>query len=120
MCTKEEVQTIVDKSEERTNKRLDAYAVDNNRVISNLFGDVKNKLDSLEEKMDNSILDRNSIHAKLEELSRMQQLTLEQTTRTNGRVSKLENWRMFIVGGLTILASLFIPVLLMVVHEWIS
>lgn len=33
-----------------------------------------------------------------------------QTTRTNGRVSSLENWRGFITGGLAILTVLVVPV----------
>lgn len=35
----------------------------------------------------------------------------KQTTKTNGRVSSLENWRSWIVGGLAVFAFLVIPLL---------
>lgn len=34
-----------------------------------------------------------------------------QTSVTNGRVSKLENWRWFITGGMTIITVVVIPIL---------
>jgi hypothetical protein len=36
----------------------------------------------------------------------------DQTKKTNGRVSALENWRWFITGGLVIIGSLLVPILL--------
>ncbi len=44
----------------------------------------------------------------------------EQTLKTNGRVTKLESWRGFITGGLAILAVLVIPVLLLVISQYIN
>ena len=38
----------------------------------------------------------------------------EQTVKTNGRVSKLEMWRMFILGGLSIVTVLIVPLILYV------
>ena len=35
-----------------------------------------------------------------------------QVTRTNGRVSSLENWRWFIMGGLAIISIFLVPVIL--------
>ena len=34
---------------------------------------------------------------------------LEQVTRTNGRVGKLENWRGFITGGVAVIGVLLVP-----------
>lgn len=54
-----------------------------NREIKEMFVDVQNGLERIE----------------------------KQTTATNGRVGKLENWRWFITGGLTILAIVVVPLL---------
>lgn len=34
-----------------------------------------------------------------------------QTTTTNGRVNKLENWRWFITGGISVLTMIMLPLL---------
>ena len=36
---------------------------------------------------------------------------LFQTTTTNGRVSRLENWRAFITGGMAVITVILIPIL---------
>lgn len=41
----------------------------------------------------------------------------EQTTKTNGRVSKLETWRGFITGGLAVVAVLLVPILFMLIKQ---
>lgn len=33
-----------------------------------------------------------------------------QTTRTNGRVSSLEMWRSYVVGGLAIISAIILPI----------
>lgn len=43
----------------------------------------------------------------------------EQTQRTNGRVSALEQWRWFILGGLTIISMLIVPILLRIATQGI-
>ena len=55
----------------------------------------------------------NEIKASLKEIQ-------TQVTRTNGRVSNLENWRWFITGGIAILSVMVIPILLATVDRWLS
>lgn len=43
---------------------------------------------------------------------------LEQATKTNGRVGKLENWQSFMRGGLAILALMVVPVLIYLITHW--
>ncbi len=38
--------------------------------------------------------------------------TKKQAQTTNGRVGKLENWRSFITGGLTILTLMVVPIVI--------
>ena len=40
------------------------------------------------------------------------ELILEQTTKSNSRISKLERWRSFIGGGLAVLSFIIIPLLI--------
>lgn len=44
---------------------------------------------------------------------------LAQTTKTNGRVSKLESWQAFMQGGLAILALLVVPILIYIIQKGI-
>jgi len=56
-------------------------------------------------------MDRRNIDKhKQQELIQLQ--ILEQTKKTNGRVSKLEVWRGFITGGMAIISILILPILL--------
>lgn len=43
-----------------------------------------------------------------------------QTSKTNGRVGALENWRWFISGGLAIILVLIIPIVLIVIQNYNS
>ena len=43
-----------------------------------------------------------------------------QTTKTNGRVSKLENWRGFITGGLAILSAIMLPIVFILISSYIK
>jgi ribosomal 50S subunit-associated protein YjgA (DUF615 family) len=43
----------------------------------------------------------------------------DQQVKTNGRVTALESWRDRIIGGITILTILILPVLISVINTWI-
>ena len=45
------------------------------------------------------------------------EVLIEQTTKTNGRVSKLEAWKNVIVGGLIILNTVVWPVILYLITK---
>lgn len=42
---------------------------------------------------------------------------LAQTTKTNGRVNKLETWQSFMQGGLAILAILVVPIIIYIIQQ---
>ena len=41
-----------------------------------------------------------------------------QTTKTNGRVSSIENWRSFITGAISVLGALIVPIFLAMVYSY--
>ena len=90
------------------------------KSISNLMGDVNEKLDVLTDKATASVIDRNSVHDSLSSINKTMNEVLEQTKKTNGRVSNLENWRAYILGAVAVLTALVLPVVFMVVNEIIS
>lgn len=49
------------------------------------------------------------MQVKLDSLISNQALIKEQVIKTNGRVSSLENWKAFILGGLAILSIILVP-----------
>lgn len=97
------------------------------KTISNFMGDMKQDLNDLKGKADESIIDRNSVHQSMEYLKgehvtihTMLKDILEQTKRTNGRVSALENWKAFVLGALAIITTLLLPIVFMIISEVIK
>ena len=54
---------------------------------------------------------KREIDTFMKEIQDTLNLILGQTSKTNGRVGSLENWRWFITGGLAIISVLIIPYL---------
>lgn len=47
-------------------------------------------------------------------------LILQQTTKTNGRVSKLERWQAYVFGFCAAVTTLMLPVLLMLAKSFVN
>ncbi len=88
--------------------------------ISNLMADVNEKLDTLTEKATANIVDHVSVNDALNTIQKTLTKVLEQTEKTNGRVSKLENWKAYILGAVAVLTALVLPIFFMVLNEIMS
>ena len=73
-----------------------------NRELDQLFNSLKG---SLLEKIDEICVTTTRIEA--------------QTIKTNGRVSKLENWRWAIIGGFAVITSIIIPIVLILLSKYL-
>jgi len=127
MCTREEVRQEVGEAERRMEAKLEKSHMAIAQTISNFMGDMKIDLNELKDKADESIIDRNSVHQTMEYLKgehvgmhALLKDILEQTKKTNGRVSQLENWKAFVLGAIAILTTLILPVVFMVASEVIK
>lgn len=120
MCTREEVRKEVEAGERRMEARMFESHNAIAKTISNHVDDMRKAIDKLNEKQDTAILDRNSIHATLDQLKEGQAKILIQTTKHNGRMSKLERWQSYVTGAVAVLTVLVLPIVFMIVSEIIS
>jgi hypothetical protein len=60
---------------------------------------------------------RDGMQKLLEEIRDDGKETKLQAKMTNGRVNKLENWRWFITGGLTLITVLLLPLLFILIQK---
>lgn len=67
-------------------------------------GEMDLKLKSIEDKVDTA---KREITTELRGHNRIHKEILEQTTKTNGRVNKLEKWQNTLMGGVAVLIFLF-------------
>lgn len=58
-----------------------------------------------------------AVHHRFDDVKSDLSSILTQTTKTNGRVNALENWRWFLVGGMAIVSSFVIPLILYIWSE---
>ena len=59
------------------------------------------------------------LNMRFEEIKEKLETILQQTTKTNGRVSKLEQWRAYILGAVGIMVVLVIPIATLVLYDLI-
>jgi hypothetical protein len=45
---------------------------------------------------------------------------IEQTTKTNGTVRSLQIWKAYITGAITVLTVLVLPIVFMILRDWLS
>jgi uncharacterized membrane protein len=55
---------------------------------------------------------RELFNEKFNQNSKDHELILEQTTKTNGSVRVLQQWRSFMLGGMTIISMFLIPIII--------
>jgi hypothetical protein len=53
----------------------------------------------------------------LDEDLRQTNKVLDHVEKTNGRISKLELWRMYIMGGMSVIILMIVPILLFMVYK---
>lgn len=93
-----DVSTIARMLEDRMN-RADRYRDEQARKQDDFRGRLERKVDEVLELAEQASGNAN-------EAKKVAAQTLEQSIKTNGRVTRLELWRERIMGGLTVLASL--------------
>jgi hypothetical protein len=63
---------------------------------------------------------RELINEKFDRNKEDHEKIIEQTTKTNGSVRDLQRWRSYILGALSVISIIIIPVAFMVLESWIN
>ncbi len=61
----------------------------------------------------------NNIEKHIEKNTGTHEILFNHLEKTNVRVSGLEKWRYITGGGLAVLTTIFLPVVLMLIREWV-
>ena len=69
--------------------------------------------------MSDSCSDRAVIHEKIDTQIEISKKILEQTQKTNGRVHSLERWRTYMLGAVSVLTAVILPIAFMVLNKHI-
>lgn len=89
----------------------------NKVIIKNLETEILGLRELVETKIKN--LDDRIVEYKLENKEDHQKI-IEQTTKTNGRVQGLEKWRSYMLGAISILTLMVVPLLFFFLEMWIK